>query len=51
VVLGGRNRRGLPESGELARARDQEGTGKGSPLPKGSISGLGRVRERAGEGA
>jgi hypothetical protein len=51
VVLRERGRRGSPESGELARVRGRERARKGSPLPKGLISGLGRVGERAYEGA
>jgi hypothetical protein len=51
VVLGVKGRRGSPESGELARVRGRERAMEGSPLPKGLISGLGRVGERVGEGA
>jgi hypothetical protein len=51
VVPWGGGRRGSSESSELARARDRERAGKGSPPSKGSIPGLGRVREVAGEGA
>jgi hypothetical protein len=51
VVLGVRGRHGSPESGELARVCGRERAREGSPLPKGLISGLGRVGERAGEGA
>jgi hypothetical protein len=38
-------------AGELARVRGRERAREESPLPKGSISGLCRVGERAGEGA
>jgi hypothetical protein len=51
VALGRGGRRCSPESGELAHGRGQERARKGSPLPKGSIPGLDRVWERAGEGA
>jgi hypothetical protein len=41
---------GQRRSGEIpARSRRRQGRGKGSLLPKGSISRLGRVRKRAGE--
>jgi hypothetical protein len=49
VVPRGGGRRGSSESGELARARGWERAGKGSPPPKGSIPGLDRVWEVAGE--
>jgi hypothetical protein len=40
---------GSPESGEFAGVRGRERAGRESPPPKGSLSGLGRVRKRAGE--
>jgi hypothetical protein len=49
VVLGGVGQRGSPESSELANVRGRERAGRESPPPKGSFSGLGRVRKRAGE--
>jgi hypothetical protein len=51
VALGRGGRCGSPESGELARAHSWKRAGKGSPPPKGSISGVGQVWEVAGEGA
>jgi hypothetical protein len=40
-----------PESGGLAHASGRERAREESSLPKGSVSGLSRVRERASEGA